>query len=188
MSLKNIVLGFLIFIYINLTAYNVSMAENAVSVNASSGNVSSADKTTEEADGLQWETCPTLTEPSKYGANFQHYDHVNPNAPKGGTLNMIAIGTFDSLNPYIVAGTPPQGLAPLFGGLLYDTLLDHSLGQGGVSYPSIAMAIKYPKDYSWVKLKLNPKARWHDGAPITAEDVIWSFNVLQKYSSYYRGY
>lgn len=188
MSLKNIVLGFLIFIYINLTAYNVSMAENAVSVNASSGNVSSADKTTEEADGLQWETCPTLTEPSKYGANFQHYGHVNPNAPKGGTLNMIAIGTFDSLNPYIVAGTPPQGLVPLFGGLLYDTLLDHSLEQGGLSYPSIAMAIKYPKDYSWVKLKLNPKARWHDGAPITAEDVIWSFNVLQKYSSYYRGY
>ncbi len=183
MSLKNSVLGFFIFLCINLAAYNVSFAEDVPAANTPNEN-----KVAEETDGLQWETQPTLTEPSKYGPNFQHYGHVNPNAPKGGTLNMVAIGTFDSLNPYIVAGTPPQGLVPLFGGLLYDVLLEHSLGQGGLCYPSIGMAIKYPKDYSWVKIKLNPKARWHDGTPIRAEDVCWSFDILRKYSPYYRGY
>lgn len=169
----NNVLYFLIFLCIALTATSRSYAE---------------DNTAESTDSLAWQTSPTLTEPSKYGENFQHYDYVNPVAPKGGTLNAIAIGTFDSLNPYIVAGTPPQGLVPLFGGLLYDVLLEHSKEQGGLSYPSIATAIQYPKDYSWVRIKLNPLAKWHDGKPITAEDVIWSFKTLTKYDPYYTGY
>lgn len=188
MSLKHNISGFLIFLGINLSTYNACFAEDSsVNTAAPTTKVSATPKASAD-DGLKWETAPTLTEPSKYGDNFQHYDYVNPNAPKGGVLNLIAIGTFDSLNPYIVAGTPPQGLVPLFGGLLYDVLLEHSKGHGGIAYPSIGMAIKYPKDYSWVKIKLNPKARWHDGTPITAEDVLWSFNVIRKYSPYYRGY
>lgn len=152
------------------------------------GQRQSKDEDNANDNALEWQTAPTLTEESKYGPNFQHYDFVNPNAPKGGTLNMIVVGTFDSLNPYIVAGTPPQGLVPLFGGLLYDTLMYQSVDQGGLSYPGIGQALRYPKDEAWVEIKLDPRARWHDGQPITVDDVIWSFNVLRKYSPYYRGY
>src|SRR5918995_1566570 len=72
----------------------------------------------------EWRTTSSLIGDSKYGDNFQHYDYVNPNAPKGGTLNSVAPGTFDSFNPYIVRGSPAAGLAQFGGGLLYDTLME----------------------------------------------------------------
>lgn len=141
-----------------------------------------------QATGLQWESFPTLAEQSIYKANFPHFDYVNPNAPKGGTLNMVAIGTFDSLNPYIVAGLPAEGLKPLRGGLLYETLLTASVEEASGAYRGIASAMMSPPDASWVSFKIDPKARWHDGTPITAEDIIWSFGIIHKYSPFYRGY
>jgi len=135
-----------------------------------------------------WETAPTLTAPSKYGENFRHYDYVEPQAPKGGTINLVTLGHFDSFNPFIVQGQYPSPILTRFGGLIYQTLLDQSLDEGGVSYGSIAYAIRSPPDHGWVEIRLNPQARWHDGVPISVEDVIWSFETLMRISPFYRAY
>ncbi len=136
----------------------------------------------------EWRTGTSLLGELKYGADFKHYDYVNPDAPKGGTLNQTSEGSFDSLNPYVVQGTPASGLGALGGGQLYDTLMSQSLDQVGTNYPLIAQSVAYPDDFSWVKFKLNPAAKWHDGEPITVDDVIWSFNVLKAQSPLYNKY
>jgi microcin C transport system substrate-binding protein len=126
----------------------------------------------------KWHTTSSLVGESKYGEDFKHYDYVNPNAPKGGTLNSIAPGTFDSFNPFIVRGTPAAGLN-YQGGLLYDSLMSKSTDEDSTNHPLIAEAYKYPDDYSSATYRLDPRAKWHDGKPITAEDVVWSFNFLK---------
>ncbi|MBZ9813288.1 extracellular solute-binding protein [Mesorhizobium sp. CA7] len=136
----------------------------------------------------EWRTTSSLIGPSKYGENFQHYDYVNPDAPKGGTYNAVAVGTFDSFNPYIVQGSPAGGFAEFGGGLLYDTLMDQATDEGSVSHPLIADAFKYPADYSTATYRLDPRAKWHDGQPITVDDVIWSFQVLKANSPRYNRY
>ncbi len=136
----------------------------------------------------QWRYSSSLLGEPKYPADFKHYDYVNPDAPKGGTLNMVAVGTFDSLNPFVVQGVAAAGLSDFGGGLLYDTLMTDSLDQGSTQYPLIAEALQYPDDFSRVKFKLNPKAKWHDGQPITVDDVIWSFDVLKRQSPMYNKY
>ncbi|TIV08919.1 MAG: ABC transporter substrate-binding protein, partial [Mesorhizobium sp.] len=94
----------------------------------------------------EWHTTSSLIGPSKYGENFQRYDYVNPDAPKGGTYNSVVTGTFDSFNPYIVQGSPAAGLVGFGGGLLYDTLMDQATDEGSVSHPLVADAYKYPSD------------------------------------------
>lgn len=140
------------------------------------------------ANAQEWQTTSSLMGESKYGQNFQRYDYVNPDAPKGGTLNSVAEGSFDSLNPYIVRGSPPAGLVPFGGGLLYDTLMEQSIDEPSVSHALVADAYKYPPDFSSATYRLDPRARWHDGKPITVDDVIWSFNVLKEHSPWYRRY
>ena len=135
-----------------------------------------------------WRTSTSLIGKPKYEDGFKHYDYVNPDAPKGGTLNQAAVGTFDSLNPYIVQGTPAAGLSQTGGGRLYDTLMDPATDQPGTSYPLIAEALSYPDDYSSVKFRLNPAARWHDGQPITTDDVVWTFNTLKAQSPFHNKY
>nr|WP_245413659.1 extracellular solute-binding protein [Mangrovicella endophytica] len=138
----------------------------------------------------EWSESISLIKPSRYPADFKHYDYVNPDAPKGGTLHSVAIGSFDSFNPFIVRGTPAAGLANFGGGLLYDTLMDQSTDEPSTSHAMIAEAVRYPSDYSSVTYRLDPKARWHDGQPITVEDVIWSFQTLIKlhpqWATYYQ--
>ncbi|RUV35590.1 extracellular solute-binding protein [Mesorhizobium sp. M7A.F.Ca.MR.148.00.0.0] len=136
----------------------------------------------------EWRTTSSLIGESKYGANFPHYDYVNPNAPKGGTLNSVVPGTFDSFNPYIVQGSPAAGLVGFGGGLLYDTLMEQATDEGSTSHPLIADAYKYPDDYSSATYRLDPRAKWHDGQPITVDDVIWSFHVLKANSPQYSRY
>ncbi len=140
------------------------------------------------ANAQEWQTTSSLMGESKYGQNFQRYDYVNPDAPKGGTLNSVAEGSFDSLNPYIVRGTPPAGLVPFGGGLLYDTLMEQSIDEPSVSHPLVADAYKFPDDYSSATYRIDPRAKWHDGKPITVDDVIWSFKVLKEHSPWYRRY
>ena len=140
------------------------------------------------ASAQEWHTTSSLMGESKYGQDFQRYDYVNPDAPKGGTYNSVAQGSFDSLNPYIVRGTPAAGLAPFGGGLLYDTLMEQSMDEPSVSHPLLAEAYKYPDDYSSATYRLDSRAKWHDGQPVTVEDVIWSFNVLKEHSPWYRRY
>ncbi|RWB59892.1 extracellular solute-binding protein [Mesorhizobium sp.] len=136
----------------------------------------------------EWHTTSSLIGPSKYGDNFQRYDYVNPDAPKGGTYNSVVTGTFDSFNPYIVQGAPAAGFAEFGGGLLYDTLMDQATDEGSVSHPLIAEAYKYTSDYSSATYRLDARAKWHDGQPITVDDVIWSFQVLKANSPMYSRY
>ncbi|KAB7742853.1 ABC transporter substrate-binding protein [Parvibaculum sedimenti] len=121
----------------------------------------------------------------KYGPDFKHFDYVNADAPKGGELRYAAIGTFDSLNPYIVKGEVGAGI-----NLIYDTLLEPSMDEPGAEYGLIAETISYPDDFSSVTFKLRKEARFQDGTPITPEDVIWTFETLKKlhpfYAAYYR--
>ncbi|MGE0668735.1 MAG: extracellular solute-binding protein [Sphingomonadales bacterium] len=118
----------------------------------------------------------SLTGEPKYKPGFTHFDFVNPNAPKGGTARLgVAPGSFDSLNSWIVAGTPPMGI-----GLVYESLTQDSIDEGSTSYGLIAESMAVPSDHSWVEYTLNAKARWHDGKPITPEDVIFSFNTLME--------
>ncbi len=120
----------------------------------------------------------------KYPADFKHLDYVNPDAPKGGEVRMSAIGTFDSLNPFIIKGSPAAGL-----GLIYDTLLDGARDEASSEYGLLAASVEVPKDLSWVAFTLRPEARWHDGKPVTPADVIFSFETLKKEGApFYRYY
>ena len=108
----------------------------------------------------------------KYGPDFKHFDYVNPDAPKGGILRLAAQGTFDSFNPFIAKGNSGEGNAT-------ETLLTGSADEPFTQYGLIAESMEVPADRSWVIFTLRPQARWHDGEPITVEDVIWSLNTLK---------
>lgn len=114
-----------------------------------------------------------MSGPPKYPASFKHFDYVNPDAPKGGAVREADIGTFDSFNPFISKGVSAAGL-----GLIYDSLTEHSADEPFTQYGLVAEKIEVPKDRSWVIFYLNPKAAFHDGRPITAEDVVFTFNLL----------
>ncbi|MFB4393357.1 MULTISPECIES: extracellular solute-binding protein [unclassified Pseudomonas] len=123
-------------------------------------------------------------EPPKYPANFKHFDYANPDAPKGGTFRQSLYGSFDSLNPYISKGVPPDDI-----GLIYDTLTRHSLDEPFTEYGLVAGKIEKAPDNSWVRFYLRPEARFHDGHPMRAEDVVFTFNtLLEKGAPLYRGY
>ncbi len=120
----------------------------------------------------------------KYGADFTHFDYVNPDAPKGGEIRMSAIGTFDSLNPYILRGNPAIGSA-----MIYQSLLDSSDDEPFSQYGQIAESFEMDEDRSWVRFYLREEARWHDGKPLTAEDIKWSFRTLmEKGRPFFRSY
>ena len=128
-----------------------------------------------------------MTGVPKYPQGFAHFDYVNPKAPKGGVLKMASIGTYDSFNPFITKGVPAAGLA-----LLYDTLTVQSLDEPFTQYGLVADRIELPEDRSWVIYHIHPQARFHDGRPMTAEDVVFSFNLLvskgdPQYRKYYAG-
>jgi len=120
----------------------------------------------------------------KYPADFKHFDYVNPDAPKGGEVRLGTIGGFDSFNPFIIKGRSAAGI-----GLVYDTLMVSSDDEPFSMYCLLCETIEVPKDRSWIIFNLNPKARWHDGKPVTVDDVIWSFNTLfEKGSPFFRFY
>src|SRR3954462_7980718 len=123
----------------------------------------------------------------KYPPGFKHLDYVNPDAPKGGVVRMITIGTFDNFN-MAVSGVKGS-LAPAVG-LTYETMIDDAKDEALTYYGLLAEAAAWPDDYSWAKYRLRKEARWHDGQPVTPEDVIFSFITLKKqsplYSSYYQ--
>ncbi|MGH1403553.1 MAG: extracellular solute-binding protein [Alphaproteobacteria bacterium] len=125
----------------------------------------------------------------KYAPDFEHLDYVNPDAPKGGTLRQHQIGTFDSLNPFIVKGEPAAGLNFLRSGLVYESLMQNAWDEPFSLYGVIAKDITIAQDKSWVKFTLRDEAKWHDGVSITADDVIWTFEELtQKGKPFYKAY
>ena len=109
----------------------------------------------------------------KYGPGFEHFDYVNPDAPKGGELRLATVGTFDSLNPFILKGVAAAGTL-----LIYNRLLTKSLDEPFTEYGQLVESIECPEDRSWVIFTLRREARWHDSISITPEDVIFSFETL----------
>ena len=121
----------------------------------------------------------------KYGPSFTHFEYANPDAPKGGEIKLAAIGTFDSFNPYILKGVPAAGI-----GNTFDTLMVQSDDEPFSEYGLVAETVETPPDRSWVIFNLRPEARFHDGSPMTADDVIWTFDTLRakghpRFRSYY---
>jgi microcin C transport system substrate-binding protein len=110
----------------------------------------------------------------KYPANFTHFDYVNPDAPKGGTVRLAYPATFDSLNPFILKGLAAPNI-----GIVFDTLMVNSLDEPQTFYPLVAEDVVLATNKKSITFTLNPKARFQDGTPITPEDVVFSLNILK---------
>lgn len=112
----------------------------------------------------------------KYAASSTHLEYANPDAPKGGTLKQSAVGTFDTLNPFTIKGKAPDGL-----NLTVDRLMARVWGEPFTLYPLVAEKADVPDDRSSVVFTLNKEARFHDGHPMTSEDVLFSFETLREF-------
>ena len=119
----------------------------------------------------------------KYQPGFRHFDYVNPDARKGGEVRVASFGNYDSFNPFILKGSPAEG-----SGLLHDTLMVSSYDEAGSQYGLIAETISFPPDYAWVSYTLRNNARFHDGTPVTPQDVVWTFDSLMANHPFYRAY
>jgi microcin C transport system substrate-binding protein len=111
---------------------------------------------------------------AKYPANFTHFESVNPDAPKGGDYVLGVVGTYDTLNPYILKGTAPLGMRDI----LFDSLLKKNIEEPFSLYALVAESLEVAPDRSWIVFHINPKARWHDGQPMTAHDVAFSYKTF----------
>ena len=138
----------------------------------------------QEAPG-SWRHALTLLGEPKYGPDFPHFEYVDPKAPAGGLVRLGAQGGFDNLN-FIVNGLKGD----LEGGItqIYDTLMEDSGDEPFSSYGLLAEAVRIAPDGKSVTYRLRDGARWHDGEPITVEDVIWSFETLKANSPFYAAY
>jgi microcin C transport system substrate-binding protein len=121
----------------------------------------------------------------KYGPAFKHFDYANPEAPKGGKVNLGVLATsFDTFNGFIVKGVAAAGI-----GQIYDTLMTPAADEPFSEYGLLAETVTTPPDRSWVEFTLRPQARWHDGQPVTVDDVIWTFDTLRsKGHPYFKAY
>jgi peptide/nickel transport system substrate-binding protein len=116
------------------------------------------------------------------GPGYDHLPYANPDAPKGGTIALAGQGAFDSLNPFILKGTVPDGLwgrNAFWSNNVWDSLMVRSWDEAFTLYGHIAEFVETPDDRSWVEFTLNPLARFSDGTPITTEDVAFSFELLK---------
>ena len=143
--------------------------------------------TTGQAQEAPWRHGLSLFGELKYPAGFKHFDYVNPNAPKGGIVRQGTFGTFDSFN-YVVSGVKGNVAAGI--DQIYDSLMASSLDEVSAEYGLIAESVSHPPDFSSVTYRLRAEARWHDGKPVTADDVIFSLEAWKKHSpqlaAYYR--
>jgi microcin C transport system substrate-binding protein len=137
-----------------------------------------------EGDGVVRVHGGSLIGEPKYPPGFARFDYVNPDAPKGGAARVATASSFDSFNPFITRGDTPTGVV-----LPYDTLMTPSLDEGSTHYGLLAEWEEHPADDSWVAFRLREEARWHDGRPVTVDDVIWTFRTLvEKGAPQYRFY
>jgi microcin C transport system substrate-binding protein len=126
----------------------------------------------------------SLSGPLKLPADFAHFPDSNPDAPKGGQVGLAAVGSFDSLNPFIVRGSPASGI-----GRVWDTLMASNPDEGLASYAHLAQSVDVAADHRSVTFVLRPEAHFNDGTPVLASDVVWSFNTLrEKGRPFYRTY
>lgn len=132
-----------------------------------------------------WRHALSLFGDIKYPAGFKQFDYVNPDAPKGGMARLISLGTYDNFN-IAVAGI--KGNIAAAATQIYETLMFKSQDEVVTEYGLLAEAAAHPDDFSWVVYRLRKEARWHDGKPITPEDVIFTLETLKKLSPFYAAY
>lgn len=141
---------------------------------------------TSPAAGLKRHHALSLIGAPKYGVDFPHFEWVNPDAPKGGKVRINIVGDFNTLNPFNIKGLAASGLT----GLAYDTLMATNLGNLSEAYGLIAEWVAFPDDYAFATFGLRPEAKFHDGKPVTPEDVIFSLQALKKahpqFAKYYK--
>jgi len=139
------------------------------------------------AQTKNWKHGLSLFGELKYPEGFKNFDYVNPAAPQGGTVRQIAFGTFDNFN-IVVAGV--KGSVAMGTELSGETLMTAALDEVSTEYGLLAESVNHPDDFSTVTYRLRANARWHDGKPVTAEDVIFSFDAFKANSpqlgAYYR--
>jgi microcin C transport system substrate-binding protein len=141
--------------------------------------------TAAQAQDKTWRHGLSLFGDLKYPEGFKQFDYVNAKAPKGGTARQIAIGTFDNFNP-VVAGV--KGNLAAGEGYIYERLMASAFDEVTGTYGLLAEAVSYPDDRSSVTYRLRPEAKWHDGQPVTTDDVIFSFEAYKKNSPYHAAY
>ncbi|UPK36526.1 extracellular solute-binding protein [Bradyrhizobium sp. 186] len=139
----------------------------------------------EAAGELPWRHALSLFGNVKYPAGFERFDYVNPEAPKGGIARQIVTGTFDNFN-IVVAGV--KGTVAGAVAFIYESLLTASLDEVSTEYGALAEAVSHPDDFSFVTYRLRPQAKWHDGKPVTADDVIFSLDSFKKHHPMYSAY
>jgi len=122
-----------------------------------------------------WHHGGSLIGEPKYPEGFKQFDYVNPDAPVGGVVRLSSMGGFDTFNPILPQGEPADGI-----GLVFETLTTPSLDENSTQYGNLAEAFSYPDDYSSVTFRMNPRAKWADGEPVKAEDVVWTFNKVKE--------
>jgi microcin C transport system substrate-binding protein len=165
-----------------------AVAAIAPALGAASGfSLISSAEAQSAADEPAWRHGLSLSGDLKYPADFKRFDYVNPDAPKGGVARQISLGTFDNFN---IAVSGVKGSIAPAAGLIYETLMERSQDEVATEYGLLAEAAQHPDDFAWVTYRLRKEARWHDGKPVTPEDVIYSLEMLKKlspmYASYYR--
>jgi microcin C transport system substrate-binding protein len=131
------------------------------------------------AEEPEWRHGLSLYGDLKYKPDFKHFDYVNPRAPKGGSTRQVAIGTFDNFNPVIAGGKGNMAVAV---GLVFDSLTVPAWDEVSSVYGLLAESMSHPDDFSSVTYRLRPQAKWHDGKPVTPDDVIFSFNAYKQHS------
>ncbi|MBN9007700.1 MAG: ABC transporter substrate-binding protein [Rhizobiales bacterium] len=159
-------------------------ATPAIKILTGASSFEAAYAATTSAD-LKWRHGLSLFNDVKYPEGFKKFDYVNPEAPKGGTVRQIALGTFDNFNP-VVAGV--KGSIAGAVGFIYESLTTPSLDEVSTEYGALAEAVSYPDDYSFVVYRLRKEAKWHDGKPVTPDDVIFSLESFTKHHPHYRAY
>ena len=122
--------------------------------------------------------------PLKYPADFQHFDYANPDAPKLGPLRLPDMGTFDSFNNILDRGRVAAGVDFLGSrNLVFERLLELAADEPASAYGRLAEGVAVAEDFSWVAFKLRANARWHDGAPVTVDDIVFSFEAFKEHGS-----
>ena len=132
-----------------------------------------------------WRHALSLFGDVKYPADFKRFDYVNPDAPKGGVVRQIAVGTFDNFN--IAVSGVKGSLAPAVF-QIYERLMESALDEVATEYGLLAESAQHPADFSWAVYRLRKEARWHDGKSVTPDDVVYSLEVLKKFSPLYAAY
>ena len=158
------------------------VATCGLSLGASPPGGNGADADDAPCTNVEYSHALTYLLPPKYGADFTHYDYVNPNAPKAGVLRLPQMGTYDNYNVILEKGRLAAGFS-IGGGLVYDKLLEGANDEPVSAYGRLAEGVATGPDLEWIAFKLRDGARWHDGMPITVEDVVFTFDMFKEHGS-----